>query len=167
MGEMYSLISTAGVEPEPIPLDVKIIIIGNPFVYYTLQNVDEEFSELFKVKADFNTYMDRNRDNTNLYARFLAARCNEKGWSHFDKSGIARMVEFGSEMIGDQTKLSTRFADICDLASEADFWAKRNGNSTIGRSDVQKAIDSRRRRSNRIEERIQEMIEKEEIFIDR
>jgi lon-related putative ATP-dependent protease len=166
VGEMYSLISTAGLEPDPIPLDVKVILIGNPTIYYLLYSLDEEFRELFKIKADFNVYMDRNDKNIKLYAYFLASQCKCEGWRHFDKSGIGKMVEYGSELVGDQTKLSTRFADICDLVREANFWAQKKGSDYIRREDVQKAIDSRNRRNNRIEEVLQEMIERGDIFID-
>jgi lon-related putative ATP-dependent protease len=166
VGEMYSLISTAGLEPDPIPLDVKVILIGNPMMYYLLYQLDEEFRELFKIKADFNVYMDRNKKNTKLYAHFLASQCKCEGWRHFNKSGIGKMVEYGSELVGDQTKLSTRFADICDLVREANFWAQKRKSDYIGREDVQKAIDSRNRRNNRIEEVLQEMIERGDIFID-
>lgn len=110
--------------------------------------------------------MDRNKENTKLYAHFLASQCRCEGWRHFNKNGIGRIVEYGSELVGDQTKLSTRFADICDLIREANFWAQKSGGDFIRREDVQKAIDSRNRRNNRIEEVLQEMIEKGDIFID-
>lgn len=166
ISEMYSLMSTAGLQPEPIPLDLKVIITGNPMIYYLLQNADEEFPELFKVKADFDVFMARNKQSIQLYAKFLAARCPEEKWLPFDTSGIARVVEYGSELVGDQTKISTRFAEICDLAREADYWARKNKTKHIRRVDVQRAIDARRRRTSRIEERLQEMIESGDIFID-
>ena len=166
MSEMLSSISTAGIEPEPIPLEVKLILIGNPLMYYLLFNLDEEFRELFKIKADFHIFMERNKENTKQYARFLASRCNQEGWRHFDRSGIARVVEFGSELVGDQTKLSTRFSEICDIAREANYWASKNGNGRIGRREVDRAIAERDYRNNRIEEQIHEMIEKGDLFID-
>lgn len=165
-GQMFSPITSAGLEPEPIPLDIKVILIGNPRFYYLLYQLDEEFRELFKVKADFNTFMERNDDNMKMYARFLRSHCQSEGWMRFNDSGIARMVEFGSEVVGDQTRLSTRFADICNLAREADFWARRNSSDAITRKDVQKAIDAREHRNNRIEELLQEMIARGEIYID-
>ena len=164
--EMYSPLSTSGVEPEDIPLDLKVIIIGGQSVYYSLYRMDEEFAELFKVKADFNIYMERSQENMNLYARFLSARCRELGWRHFDRGGISRIVEYGSELPGDQSKLSTRFSDICDLASEANYWAEKAGSDIVRRVHVQKALDAKRRRANRVEEAMQEMIEKGDIFID-
>jgi len=166
ISEMLSLISTAALEPEPIPLNVKVIIIGHPMIYYALYNLDEEFPELFKVKADFNVWMDRTDENVQMYAQFLAARCREQGFKHFDKSGIARTVEYGSELVGDQTKLSTRFATLCDIAKEANYWAKKKGSNFIRREDVQQAIDAKNRRANRVEEHLQEMIVQGDIYID-
>lgn len=92
---MLTPITSSGLEPEPIPLDIKLIIIGNPRFYYLLYQMDEEFRE--------------------LYARFLQSRCEQEGWRWFEISGIARMVEYASELVGDQTRLSTRFADIRTL----------------------------------------------------
>jgi lon-related putative ATP-dependent protease len=165
LGQEYSLISTISLEPEPIPMEVKVVLIGNPLYYYMLQAYDEEFGELFKVQADFDSAMDCTSENTQSYAQLLKQQCDEKGLRHFAPSGVARMVEYGAELAGDQEKLSTKFADICDLASEASFYASQNGNTFVTREDVQKAIDEKIYRSNRIEQRIQEMIEKGQIYI--
>ncbi len=166
MSEMVSPITTTDLEPAPIPLDVKVIIIGNPSIYYNLFHIDEEFHEFFKVKAEFNVFMDRTSENEQKYASFLAARCRESGLCHFDRSGVARIVEYGSELVGDQTRLSTKFADIFDLARESAYWARKNGSGRISRLDVQKAIEAKMRRSNRIEEVVKNMIDKGDIFID-
>ncbi len=166
MSEMVSPITTTDLEPAPIPLDVKVIVIGNPAIYYNLFHLDEEFHEFFKVKAEFNVFMDRTNENEQKYASFLAARCRESGLCHFDRSGVARVIEYGSELVGDQTRLSTRFADIFDLAREAAYWARKNSSGRIGRLDVQKAIEAKTRRSNRIEEVVKNMIDKGDIFID-
>jgi predicted ATP-dependent protease len=164
--ELFQAISTESLEPEPIPLDIKVILIGNPMVYYLLQRYDEEFGELFKVKADFNSFMDRTDESIDLYARFLASRCAAEGWNHFNRGGTARMIEYGSELTQDQSKISTRFADICDLAREADYLSKQEGAQEIERRHVQQALEAKKRRSNRIEELIQEMITRGDIFID-
>ncbi|MFP4492125.1 MAG: Lon protease family protein [Spirochaetaceae bacterium] len=164
--DMFQAISTESLEPEPIPLDIKVILIGNPRVYYLLQAYDEEFNELFKVKADFNSFIDRSDDSIKLYSQFLATRCQEEGWNHFDRGGAARMIEYGSELTQDQSKISTRFADICDLAREADYISRKDGAEEIRREHVQRAVDAKKRRSSRIEELIQEMIAKGDIFID-
>jgi len=164
--EMLSLMSTASLEPQPIPLDVKVILIGHPMLYYLLFDLDEEFPELFKVKADFNVSMDRTEANMQLYARFLASHCKAEGCLEFDRGGVARIIEHASELVGDQTKLSTRFARVCDIALEAAHWAQKAGHHDVGRADVQRAIDAKTRRANRVEEVLQEMIERGEVFID-
>lgn len=165
LGQELSMISTVSLEPEPIPLDVKIVLIGPPMIYYMMLSYDEDFHQLFKVKAEFNTYMERTEESVRNYASFLAGRCQQDGLHHFAKDGIARMVEYGSELVGDQTKLSTRFADICDLMKEADYWSRKNNHPLISRSDVQQAIDAKIRRANRVEEVIQKMIDEGDIFI--
>ncbi|MFP4058400.1 MAG: Lon protease family protein [Candidatus Brocadiia bacterium] len=166
LGELLSVISTAGLEPQPIPLEAKVIVIGNPLLYYLLHQLDEEFSELFKVKADFNVQMDRTPENAHLYARFLGAQRVHEDWLPMDRSGVARVVEYGSELVGDQTKLSTRFSDVCDIAREANYWARKADAEVVRRDHVQQAIDAKTRRANRVEERIQEMIQRGDIFID-
>ncbi|MDZ7262313.1 MAG: Lon protease family protein, partial [candidate division KSB1 bacterium] len=166
LAEEYSFVSTQSLEPEPIPLDVKVVLIGDPQIYYLLYNLDQDFQELFKVKADFNIQMERTPENMQKYAMFIRSRCKDENLLHFDRGAIARIVEYGSELVGDQTKLSTRFADICDLAREASFWAQKNGHQIVCREDVQRAIDAKIYRANRIEERLQELIEEGTIFID-
>ncbi|HIE29825.1 TPA: ATP-dependent protease [Candidatus Poribacteria bacterium] len=163
--EELSLISTITLEPQPIPLNVKVALIGNPLFYYLLEAYDEDFGELFKVQADFDVQMDRNDENLRIFAQFLKMHCEKENLPHFDKSGVARMIEYSAELTGDQTKLSARFADICDMVRESGFWASQNGNGLISRQDVQKAIDEKIHRSNRVEERLQEMIERGQIFI--
>lgn len=166
LSEEYSFVSTKTLEPEPIPLETKVVLIGRAQIYYLLLNLDTEFRELFKVKADFNVKMKRTKRNVLKYAQFISSRCQAENLLHFEKNAVARVVEYGSELVGDQTKLSTRFADICDLAREANFWAKKNNHKIVNRQDVQQAINAKKYRSNRIEELSQEMIENGTIFID-
>ncbi|HKK64813.1 MAG TPA: ATP-binding protein [Clostridia bacterium] len=164
--EVFQAISTESLDPEPIPLDIKVILIGNPRVYFILQQMDEEFQELFKVKADFNSFMDRSQESIDMYAGFLAGRCQEEGWKPFDNSGVARMVELGIELTQDQEKLTTKFADVCDVAREANYIAEQRKGDSISRNDVYTAIMAKRRRSDRIEEYIQEIISRGDIYID-
>lgn len=165
LGEEFSLISTITLEPQPIPLDVKLVLIGNPIIYYLLKAYDEDFSELFKVQADFAHQMDRDDDRTEKYAQLLEMCCKDEDIPHFAPSGVARMIEYSIELTGDQEKLSTKFSEVRDMIREAGYWSKQNGNQLITREDVQKAIDEKIYRSNRIEERIQEMIDRGKIFI--
>jgi lon-related putative ATP-dependent protease len=158
--------STISVEPEPIPVDVKIILIGSPEIYYLLHELDNDFQKLFKVMADFDNLMDRNEENTLKYAKFICARCIEENLLHFHKSAVAKIVEYSSELAGDQTKLTTRFIDISDIIREANYWAQQNNKDRVYADDVKKAIDEKIFRSNRIEKRIQELIDDGTIMVD-
>lgn len=165
LGQEYSLMSTVSIEPEPIPLDVKVVVSGNPLFYYLLQAHDEEFSELFKVQADFDSVMDLTPENIFRYVQFLKTQCDKENLKHLTPSGVARLVEYSVELSGDQEKLSMQFSEICDLCREASFYASQNGNGLISRADVQMAIDEKIYRANRIEQRLGEMIEKGTIYI--
>ena len=156
--EQYRLISTTTLKPEAIPLDVKVILVGNPYLYYLLYNLDEEYRELFKVKADFDSRMDRTEDNIHKYASFVAAKCKEDKLLPFDRSGIAKIVEYGSRLAEHQGKLSSRFCEINDLINEAHYWALKAQSKVVMNEHIEKAINERVYRNNRIEERLREMI---------
>jgi lon-related putative ATP-dependent protease len=166
MGEAYRAVATAMLQPEPIPLRVKVVLIGDPEVYYLLHNLDEDFRELFKVKADFETRMSRTEESVRSYALFIGERCRQEGLYHFDPSAVARVVEYGSRLVEDQQKLSTRFANIADLVRESAYWATQSNRSLVTGTDVQRALDERTRRSNRIEEQILEATERGFLFVD-
>jgi lon-related putative ATP-dependent protease len=166
LAEMFSLLSTVMLEPDPIPLKVKVVMIGSPLIYYLLQNYDPEFIELFKVAADFDVVMKRDSDNESMYARLVRTIVENENLRHFDRRAVGRMIEESSRMAGDGERLSTEIREIADLMLEADFCSKQNGNQTVERADVQKAIDSRIFRSDRIRERIQEEIQRGTLLID-
>lgn len=151
--------------PEPIPLKVKIILMGSMDVYYLMYQQDEDFSDLFKVRADFDSTMLRNLDNMQEYAHFVATRCHEEKLRHFDRTAVAKVVEFGSRLVNQQTKLSTRFGAVTDLIREASYWAGVNGRTTVTAADVQQTLNERIYRSNRVEEIIQEEILEGTLFI--
>jgi lon-related putative ATP-dependent protease len=159
-------ISTRTLEPEPIPLDIKVVVTGNPMIYYLLYNLDEDFRELFKVKADFGLQMDWTDEALQQYAQFIGTIVNEEDLTHFSPSGTAKVIEQSARLIGDKEKLATKFGDIVDLIREASYWANQNGNDLVQGEDVKKAIDEQIYRANRLEERIQELIEDEVILID-
>lgn len=159
-------LTTQTLEPEPIPLDVKVVLLGSDWLYYMLFEEEDDFSKLFKVKADFATTMDRTPENEEQYAYFIAARCHEDGLLHFDRTGVARVVEYGSRLAEDQYKLSTRFGDIADLVREAAYWAGRNGRSIVTRDDVEQAIRERRYRHDLSEELDREEITDGTVFVD-
>ncbi|KAA3656964.1 MAG: Lon protease family protein, partial [Chloroflexi bacterium] len=143
-------------DPEPIPLFLKVILIGPPQLYYYLFQVDEDFQTIFKVMADFDEVVDRTPENEQLYATFIATRCHEEGLLHLDREAVARVIEYGSRQAGTQSKLSTRFGQMADLVRESNYWAEVNGRSLITVYDVEKAIDNREYLSNRIENRMRD-----------
>jgi lon-related putative ATP-dependent protease len=165
-GAQLQIVSTVTLEPEPIPLDVKVLLIGDPLTYYLLHEYDEDFRKLFKVKADFGARFDRTPETCQHYAQFVAARCHEEGLLPFDRQAVGRVVEFGSRLADHQKKLSTRFGEIADLVREASYWAKRRGGKQTTAEDVQEAIDQRIYRSNRAEEQIQELIDEGTVRVD-
>lgn len=166
--EQYRMISTAGLKPEAIPLDAKVVLVGNPYLYYMLHTYDEDSRELFKVKADFDNRMDRNQENVDKYAMYIAHTQRSENLLPFDNTAVARVVEAGSRIADDQDKLSTRFSDIADLIREANYWAKKegNGNGTVSAEHVTKAINEKISRVDRIEERIREMMLDDQIIVD-
>lgn len=166
IAQELSLFSTISLEPEAIPLDVKVILIGSPYIYYLLHELDNDFQKLFKVMADFDVFMDRTPENVLKYAKFICARCLEENLLHFHKSAVAKVVEYGSELAGDQNKLITRFIDIADIIREANYWAKKANKDRVYAEDVKKAIDEKIYRSNKIEKRIQELIDEGTIMVN-
>jgi lon-related putative ATP-dependent protease len=166
LGEGVRLISTITLEPEPIPLDVKVILIGDAATYYLLYGLDDDFQKLFKVKADFGTDMERSPEALQSYGQFVATRCHEDNLRHFDREAVARVIEYSARLVEDQDKLSIRFVDIVDLLQEASYWAGENGNDRVTAADVQRAIDEKVYRANRIEEQVRERIVRGLVRID-
>lgn len=154
--EQYRLVSTASLKPEPIPLDVKVILHGNPHIYYLLYNLDEEYREIFKVKADFDSRMDRTPEAMGKYASFVATCQKEENLLPFDRSGVSKIVEYGSRLADHQGKLSTKFSHVADLVRESHYWAKKDNSLIVRAEHVVKAINERILRVNRIEERLRE-----------
>ncbi|MCA9975600.1 MAG: AAA family ATPase, partial [Anaerolineales bacterium] len=152
-------------DPEPIPLATKIILMGNAAIYYMLYEQDEDFSTLFKVRADFDSIMPRSQEHMLAYAIFVATQCHKENLFAFDRSAVAQVVEYGSRLAESQQKLSTRFGAIADLVREASYWAGVNGRTTVTAADVKQALAERTYRANRIEEVVLEQILEETIFI--
>jgi lon-related putative ATP-dependent protease len=165
--QQYGLMSTVGLRPEPIKLNVKVIITGNPFIYHLLYTYDEDFRKLFKVKADFDSVVDITDDLLLKYARFIKSLCDNDGIRQFDRSGVEAIIEYSSRLAGDQNKLSVQFGAISKITREASYWASLDGNGNyVMREHVEKAIEEKIYRSNMIEEKIQEMIENGMILVD-
>jgi len=166
LGEQFSAIPFSTLDPEAIPLDIKIVFVGNPRIYQTLHTADEEFRKLFRVKADFSIDMERDSGSVKMYAGFMSSRVQQAKLRHFHKSAIARVVEHGSRLVEHQDKLSAQFIDISDLLTEADFWAARDGSALVYDRHVEQAIEQKVYRSNLIEQRVQDMIDDGTIMID-
>jgi lon-related putative ATP-dependent protease len=164
--EQYRLISTAAMRPEAIPLDLKVILVGTPYLYYMLYSLDPDYNELFKVKADFDNRMDRTAENVEKYAGFAALTQRSENLLPLDRTGVARVVEFGSRLADHQDRLTTRFSAIADLIREAHYWAKKDGASFIRGDHVVQAVYEKKLRSDRVEGRIREATIEDVLIID-
>ncbi len=156
--QSLGLISTAVLEPEPIPLNIKVVLSGASYLYYLLQNYDEDFDELFKIQADFDDRMTRDPEHIQEYAQFIAMMCRQQNLSPFTPAAVACVVDHSSRLVADQHYLSTRFRDISDLITESAYWARSNGNELVTDGDVRQAIAEKRLRGNRLEERLRDEI---------
>ena len=151
--------------PEPIPLDVKVILIGDSRIYQLLYAYDPEFKELFRVKAEFDSTMDRTDDNVRKYAGFFATLATNENLKHLDASAMARLLEYSSRLAEDQDKLSTQFGFVADVVREAHFYAGQDDSKYVTAKQVERAIEAKIYRSNLIQEKINEYIRKGVIFI--
>ncbi len=166
INEQFRLISTTSLKPKPIPCDIKIIMVGSPWLYQLLYKFDVDFKKMFKIKADFDVEMDRDEEKIKKYAAFIKVRCEEEGLRHFDRNAVARVVEYGSRLTQDQKKLSALFMYIADILREADYWAGKDHAEYVDAPHVEKAIHEKIYRSNLIEEKIVEFIDREILMID-
>jgi len=166
LGQMLSLVSTVSLEPEPIPLDVKVVLVGERLLYYLLCSFDSEFSELFKVAADFEEHMDRGPDTDLSYAQLIGAIARREGLLPFDRGAVGRVIEHSSRMAGDSQKVLTHRRTLADLLREADYWAREAAQLTVRAEDIQHAIDSQIRRADRMRERFLEEVLRGTLLID-
>ncbi|MBW2121406.1 MAG: AAA family ATPase, partial [Deltaproteobacteria bacterium] len=162
----FFLFTTSSIKPEPISVDVKVIMMGDDLSYHLLYRYDEDFKKIFKAKADFDTVTDRNAASINEYTSFIRKICQEENLKPFDRSAAASVVEYGARLAGKQKKLSTRFHQIADLVNEASYWADEQGSPRVTAEHVDLAIQNRIERLNLVERKIQEMIRDGEIMID-
>jgi ATP-dependent Lon protease len=163
----FYLLTTPGLKPEPIDCDVKVVMVGDLFLYHLLYNRDEDFKKIFKIRADFDSVMDvESEDSIRQYANFIKKIVVEEGLMPFDKRAVSAVVEYGVRLAGRQNKLSTQFNTIADCLREANYWARKDGSPRVTESHVKKAIAEGIERSRLIEEKIQEMIEEGLIMID-
>ena len=166
LGQMLSLVSTVSLEPEPIPVKIKVVLFGERIWYYLLHAYDPEFGELFKVAADFDDQVARDPQSHEAYARLVATLVRKDRLRPFDRDAVARVVDQGARMAGDAEKLSTRVQGIADLLRESDHWAAEEGRSVVTAVDVQHSVDAQIRRSDRVRQRVHEAILRNVVFID-
>jgi ATP-dependent Lon protease len=162
----FYLFTTTGIKPEPIEMDVKVVLVSDPYVYHLLQAYDEDVGKIFKVRADFDNVMDKDETSINQFAQFIKTKKDEEELRPFDRSAVATLVEQAVRMAGRQEKISTRFPLLTDLVREADYWAGQEKVDVVQGTHVDKAIEARIFRSNMVEERIQEMIDRGTLMIN-
>ena len=165
-GQAFSLVLTVTVEPQPVPLDVKIVIVGTREIYYLLGALDPEFNDLFKVAADFDDDMPRDGDAVFALAQLIATIGRREGLRTFDRGAVARLIEHAGRIADDNQKLTTRFGDIADVMREGDYWAEKAGLEVIGESEIEKAIRQQIYRADRVREKSLEFINNGIVLID-
>ncbi len=166
VAEQMGYHAAGGMHPEPIPIDVKIVIIGNPYIHHLLYSLDEDFRKIFKVKADFTQMMDRDEERMLKYGTFIGRLCHEEGLRHFTREAVARVVDHGSRLVEDRDKLTLRLGDVADLLREASYWAGLENKKLVSPEHVDRAVDEKVYRSRMLEERVQEMISDGTIMVD-
>ena len=166
LGQVLSLVSTASLEPQPIPLDIKVVLLGDRLLYYLLCEFDPDFSELFKVAADFEDSVERSADNERLYAQLIATLVRRNALRPFHRDAVASVIEQSMRLVGDREKLSTHMRSLADLLSEASFWAGEADHEVVRGEDVQRAIDYQIERIDRVRDRMHEAILRGTVMID-
>jgi len=164
-GEFYGF-STAGLRPEPIPIQVKVILVGHPLLFHLLQAYEEDFPKIFKVKADFDVAVDRDDRLDRQYATFIAKLCREEGLPHFGADAVAEVIRHGVRFADRHDRLSLRFSLVSDLIREAGYWAEKDGHSFVTRADVEAAVVHKRHRSNLAEHWVQDEIREGTVMVD-
>lgn len=164
--EQRSSMVLISLKPEPIPLDLKVILIGNSQIYHSLLEVDSDFRKLFKVKVEFEDDAPITEENVNKLARFIHSFCEQENLPHLDKSAMARIIEYTSRLAGDNKKLSTRFNDISQVVAEAGTWAHLAKSKIVTKEFVDKALAERIDRVKKYDARYIEMIKNNSLLID-
>jgi len=164
--EQYRIITMVSIKPDPIPMQAKIIMIGSPWIYYLLYYMEPDYRKFFKVKAEFDSKVNRTPEVIKDYALFISSHCKEQNLLPFDRSAVAGIIEYSCRMVEDQEKLSTQFMEIADLIREAHFWTRRAGGTEVTAQFVKQAVEEKIYRSNRVEERMQELFEEGTLLVD-
>jgi lon-related putative ATP-dependent protease len=163
--KIMSVSTTITLDPQPTPLDVKVVLLGDRMLYYMLTQADPDFGELFKVEVDFEETWDRSPKNMGLFSQFLASVIRHQDLSPFDAGAVARIIEHAARIAGDSSKMTTHIRTMSDLLEEADYWAKTNGNGTVTAADVERALAAKIERADRIRDVSYEQIQDKTILI--
>ena len=166
VGELFGMISTRTIRPEPIPLDIKIILTGDSYIYQLLYIYDDRFQKFFKVKAHLDDRMERKEDSLLQFARMISRYCSEQKIRHVDHTGIARILEYSMELTEDREKLSLELGDISNLLKEANYFAGLDNSELIQKKHVEKTIKKRIYRCNLIEENVKELVKKDILWVE-
>ena len=158
--------TTISLDPEPIPLDVKIILLGDEDLYDLLSERDPDFSDYFKVEADFGTIMDRTEENEVEYAKLIGSLSNKKKLRTLNRQAVARIIEYSSRLADDSKKLTAHIASIGDLLREADYWARESNSKQIGKKHIDQAVSAQIYRSDRVKQAMLEQIDDGTILMD-
>jgi lon-related putative ATP-dependent protease len=164
--EMTGMMSTQSLDPEPIPFETKVVLLGDRELYYLLAANDPDFSRFFKVQADFDDSIERSSENDRAYARLIASIVQEHKLKPLDAPAVARVIEEGARRAADREKLSIEIGKVADLVREADYWSGQAGRTVTSRQDVAQAIDESTQRSDRLRDRAQETIERQIVLVD-
>ncbi|SNB47945.1 Lon protease family protein [Geobacter sp. DSM 9736] len=164
--EQYRFMTVVSLKPEPIPLQAKVIMIGTPYIYYLLYYLEPDYRKFFKVKADFDSRIVRTPEIVKDYALFVATHCRGEKLLPFDRSGVATLLQYSARLVEDQEKLSSQFMELSDLIREASYWASKENSPIVNSGYVKRAIDEKTYRTNRVEERMQELFEEGTIYVD-
>lgn len=166
LSEMYGFITTKTLKPEPIPLNVQLVVTGDPYIYELLYIYDDRFKQMFKIKAHLDDQTDRTRTSIRESVRCLARFCEEEKLRHVDRTGMARLIEYSMELTGNRDKMTLRLGAIGDIVKEANYWADQDKKRHINAGHVEKAIEKKKYRSSLVEERIQELIKKDIFWVE-
>lgn len=166
LSQQMGLAVTSSLKPEPIPLDIKVLLIGDAYTYGLLFQYDEDFKKLFKVMADFDIEMDRSDENTHKMAQFIATHCKEQDLKPFDRSAVCRIIQYSSRLADSQKKLTSRFSQVVEILYEADAWTRLDGSEIVSVEHVEKAIQEKINRNNKYEEKLNELFEEGTLLMD-
>jgi lon-related putative ATP-dependent protease len=166
IGQALGLVSTVSLTPESVPLDLKVVLLGDRSIYYLLCRHDPDFKELFKVAADFDDVLERTSASEQLYAHLIGSIVGKEKLHPFDKTAVMRLIEHSARLTGDADRLSTQVSELADLLREADYCATQSGTCIVSRSNVESAIDAAIKRGDRIRERLQEAVVRGTLYID-